>query len=262
MEILVVIAIIILIAAIALPVFAKIKKNANKALALKTMGNLASAAANYASQHDGRLPDEDGAGKEDWSNIGKPEQAQAWYNALPSFMGSKSPADFVNEGRTAAYYTKESILYIPGAQYPESKKMQKPLFAVAINGKLQRKDKDDKKNEVRLQGLSNATRTVLFIEQGLPGEERAHDTISKKDYDGAPKGNAKSFVARYTGKGVISFLDGSAREVAGKDLLDSTGKIIWAPDADVNQSVILWTTDPKSDPNGKAGGGGTPAPTK
>ena len=262
MEILVVIAIIILIAAIALPVLGRAKKNANKALALKMMGNLASAAANFAGQNDGRLPDEDGAGKEDWSNIGAPEQAKAWYNALPAMMGSKSPADFVKEGRTAAYYTKESILYLPGAQYPESKKMQKPLFAVAINGKLQRKDKDDKKNEVRLQGLANASRTVLFLEQGLPGEDRAHETISKKDYDGAPKGNAKSFVARYTGKGVIAFLDGGAREVAGKDLLDSTGKIIWAPDADINQSVILWTTDPKSDPNGKAGGGGTPAPTK
>lgn len=263
MEILVVIAIIIVIAAIALPVFAKMKANANKANALKMMGTLASAAGNYASQNDGQLPDEDGAGKEDWSNIGSPEQAKAWYNALPIIMGSKSPADFVKEGRTAAFYTKESVLYLPGAQNQENKKMQKPLFAVAINGKLQRKDKDDKKNEVRLQGLANASRTVLFLEQGLPGEERAHETISKKDYDGAPKGNAKSFVARYTQKGIISFLDGTAREVAGKDLLDSTGKIIWAPDADINQSVILWSLDPKSDPNGKTGGGGgTPAATK
>ncbi len=258
MEILVVIAIIIVIAAIAIPVFGKMKANANKANALKMMGSLASAAGNYASQHDGQLPDEDGAGKEDWTSIGNPEQSKAWYNALPAILGSKSPADFVKEGRTAAYYTKECVLYLPGAQYPESKKMQKPLFAVAINGKLQRKDKDDKKNEVRLQNQGNASRTVLFLEQGLPGEERAHDTIAKKDYDGAPKGNAKSFVARYTQKGIISFLDGSAREVAGKDLLDSTGKIIWAPDADINQSVILWTTDPKSDPNGKSGGAGAP----
>ena len=254
MEILVVIAIIIVIAAIALPVFAKLKANSNKAVALAIMKNLGSAAATYAGQHDGLLPDEDAAGKEDWGTMTTPDQQKAWYNALPKQMGAKSPADYVQEGRTAAFYTKENILWLPGAHYPEMKKSQKPLFAIAINGKLQRKDKDDKKNEVRLQAITNPSRTVIFLEQGLPGEERAHETISKKDYDGAPKGNAKSFVARYTGKGVISFLDGSAREVAGKDLLDSTGKIIWAADADTNQSTILWTTDPKSDPNGKAGG--------
>jgi type IV pilus assembly protein PilA len=254
MEILVVIAIIIVIAAIALPVFTKMRKSAYKAHAVGIMKGLASAAAKYAGEHDGQLPAEDGQGKEDWTAIANPEQENAWYNALPKQMGSKSPADYVREGRTAAFYTKENVLFLPGAGYPESKKMQKPLFAIAINGKLQRKDKDGKKNEVRLQNIASASNVVVFLEQGLPGEERAHDTIAKKDYDGAPKGNAKSFVARYTGKGVISFLDGSAREVSGKDLLTSTGDIIWNPG---DESQIRWTVDPKDDPNGKAGEGGT-----
>jgi type IV pilus assembly protein PilA len=254
MEILVVISIIIVIAAIAIPVFGRMRQNANKVHAVKIMGNLASAAMNYSSAHDGQLPDEDASGKEDWGTISNPDQSKAWYNALPTQMGSKSPADFVKEGRTAAFYTKESVLFLPGAQYPDSKKLQKPLFAIAINGKLQRKDKDGKKNDVRVNS-QNASNTVLFLEQGLPSEPYAkdtHPTIKKSDYDGAPKGNAKSFVARYTGKGVIGMLDGSVREVAGKDLLDFSGKIIWAADA---PSQILWSLDPKSDPNGKSGGG-------
>ena len=264
MEILVVIAIIIVLAAIALPVFSKMKANANKATALGIMKNLASAAMTYASQHDGQLPSEDAAGKEDWSAMTQPEQDKAWYNALPRQMGSKAPADYVKEGRTAAFYTKENILYLPGANYPESKKMQQPLFAIAINGKLQRKDKDGKKNEVRLQSIDAPSNVVIFLEQGLPGESTkdTHPTISKKAYDGAPKGNAKSFVARYTGKGVISFLDGSAREVAGKDLLSTTGDIIWNPG---DTSQIRWTLSAADDPNGKVGEGGTgtgPAATK
>lgn len=259
MEILVVIAIIIVIAAIALPVFGKMRSNANKTHALGIMKNLASAAATYAGANDGQLPDEDGQGKEDWKAIASPEQAKAWYNALPRQMGSKAPADYVTEGRPAAFYTKENVLFLPGAAYPESKKQQQPLFAIAINGKLQRKDQDGKKNDVRLQNVASASNVVVFLEQGLPGEERAHPTIGKKDYDGAPKGNAKSFVARYTGKGVIAFLDGSAREVAGKDLLTSTGDIIWNPG---DESQIRWTADPKSDPNAKPGEGGKGTGTK
>ena len=261
MEILVVIAIIIVIAAIALPVYGKIRTNANKAHALSMMKNLASAIGTYAGQHDGQLPDEDGQGKEDWSATKSPEQSKAWYNALPRQMGAKAPADFVTENRTAAFYTKENILFLPGAAYPESKKQQEPLFAVAINGKLQRKDQDGKKNEVRLQNVASASNVVVFLEQGLPGEERAHSSIGKKDYDGAPKGNAKSFVARYTGKGVISFLDGNAREVSGKDLLTSTGEIIWNEN---DESQIRWTIDPKQSPNAKPGetSKGTGTPTK
>jgi type II secretory pathway pseudopilin PulG len=260
MEILVVIAIIIVIAAIALPVFGKMRSKANKAHALGIMKNLASAAATYAGAHDGQLPDEDGQGKEDWTAIATPDQAKAWYNALPRQMGSKAVADFVTEGRTAAFYTKENILFLPGASYPESKKQQKPLFAIAINGKLQQKDQDGKKNDVRLQNVASASNVVLFLEQGLPGEvaKDTHPTIKKSDYDGAPKGNAKSFVARYTEKGIISFLDGSAREVSGKDLLTQTGDIIWNPG---DESQIRWTVDPKKDPNGK-GGKGTGTPTK
>ena len=167
MEILVVIAIIIVIAAIALPVYGKMKTNANKASALSIMKNLATAAMTYASAHDGQLPSEDAAGKEDWGTMTTPEQEKAWYNALPRQMGSKAPADYVKEGRTAAFYTKENILFLAGAQYPESKKMQQPLFAIAINGKLQRKDKDGVKNDVRLAVVESPSNVVIFLEQTL-----------------------------------------------------------------------------------------------
>ena len=137
-----------------------------------------------------------------------------------------------------------------GAQYPEGKKMARPYFAIAINGRLQRKDKDGKKAEVRMNNIVNPSNTVIFLEQGLPGEPKAHETISKNAYDGAPKGNAKSFVARYTGKGLIAFVGGNVREVSGKELLTDTGDIIWsAEQATTDQSAIVWTTDPKDDPN-------------
>ena len=56
MEILVVIAIILVLAAIAFPVFATVQSRANKAVALNNMRQLGSASGAYTSQNDGQLP--------------------------------------------------------------------------------------------------------------------------------------------------------------------------------------------------------------
>lgn len=253
MEILVVIAIIVVLAAIAFPVYGRIKSKANMGTAINVMKQLCSAVGTYAASNNGELPKEDTKGKDDWQIIGTPEADNAWYNALPKMMGAKPIGDFARERREAAFYTKENILWLPGAQYPEGKKMARPYFAIATNGRLQRKDKDGKKRDVRMNNIINPNNTVIFLEQGLPGEPKAHETISKNDYDGAPKGNAKSFVARYTGRGLIGFVGGNVREVAGKDLLQANGDMIWTADAaTTDPSMILWTADPKDDPNEKS----------
>ena len=70
---------------------------------------------------------------------------------------------------------------------------------------------------------------------------------------GPSKGSAKSFVARYGGKGMIAFADGHVDEVAGKDLLDSSGQIIWDTTTVNNPSAIIWTADPAENPNVKPG---------
>jgi type II secretory pathway pseudopilin PulG len=250
MEILVVIAIIVVLAAIAFPIYGRIKSKANMGHATNIMKQLGSAIGNYAAQYNGEFPAEDAKGKDDWQIIASPEAEKAWYNALPKIMNAKPVGDFARERREAAFYTKENVLFLPGAQYPEGKKMGRPYFAIAINGKLQRKDKDGKKPELRLNNIVNPNNTVIFLEQGLPGEPKAHETISKSSYDGAPKGNAKSFVARYTGKGLIAFVGGNVREVAGKEILNERGDILWNADqAATDPSAIVWTPDPKDDPN-------------
>ncbi len=256
MEMLVVIAIIMILAAIALPVIAHVKSNSYKTKALHIMHQLAAQIAPYAADNDGNIPAEDVAGKDSWKEAGEPGADSAWYNALPRRMREKGLGDFVKEGRTEAFYTTENFLFLPGADYPHGKKLEKPWFAIAMNTKLQRKtDGHDgteaKKPPVKFASIILQGRTVAFLEQGLPGESRAHPTISaKNDYDGSPKGSAKSFVARYTGKGVIAFMDGTAVEVSGNDLLSASGKIRWEADwHTTNPSAIYWTPDPKDDPN-------------
>ena len=179
MEMLVVVAIIVILAAIAFPVYGRIKSKANMNHALNVMRQLCSAVGTYAAANNGELPAEDTKGTDDWQTIGLPEADKAWYNSLLKTLGMKPVGDFVREKREAAFYTKENFLFLPGAQYPEGKKMATPLFAIAINGRLQRKDKDGNKREVRLNNIEHPNNTVIFLEQGLPGEPRAHATTAK-----------------------------------------------------------------------------------
>jgi len=240
MELLVVIAIILVLAAIALPTMKVIRTKANKSKAIGMMRNLGSAANNYASQNDGVYPAEDAKGSDTWSTAADPINAKAWYNALPKQLGHRSVGEYNSDPR--AFYTPQNLLYLPGAIYPEGdKKLSRPLFAVAINTKLQRKDEEGKKAPLRVASIAHPSKTVLFLEQGLPSEPKTLGQQSK--YDGSPKGSARSFVGRYSGQGILTFADGHAESVDPKDQLTASGAFIF-PDP-----PIIWTRTPEEDPN-------------
>lgn len=242
METLVAIAIILVLAAIAFPIFTMTRQRANKQAALKAMKELGSALSVYTGQNSGSLPAEDAPGTDTWKSTAKPEANDAWYNALPRLAGRKGTGDFASSPRE--FYTKESMLFIPGAAYPDSdKKLRDPLFAIAFNTKLQRRDVDGKKKKTKLTDVVNLSRTVIFLEQGLPDEPKTLEIQTKKDYDGSCKGSAKSFVGRYGGKGVLFFLDGHAEVVDAHDLLTETGAFPFP------QSNVIWTCTPQENPN-------------
>ncbi len=242
MEILVVVAIILLLAAIAFPVFSAIQTRAHKAVAIRNMTQLATAVGNYAAQNDGTLPEEDAKGPDTWQAAALPESEKAWYNCLPRMLGHKGVGDYSIIPRD--FYDKQNLLFLPGAKYPETdKKLVKPLFAVAINSKLQRKNEDDEKLPLKMSMITHPSQTVLFLEQGLPGEEKGAAVQSKKDYDGSPKGSAKSMAGRYSGSGVLVFVDGHAETRQVKDVLTETGRFPFP------QTDIIWTRIPEEDPN-------------
>jgi type II secretory pathway pseudopilin PulG len=242
MELLVAVAIILVLVSISLPVYTYMRQRANKLVALKAMKELSTALNMYTGQNGGNLPAEDALGADTWKNAAKPEANDAWYNALPRLIGKKGVGDF--KSNPHAFYSKENMLYLPGAVYPDSdKKLREPLFAIAINTKLHRKDPDGKKKQTKMSDVVNPSRTVIFLEQGLPSEERTLPVQSKKDYDGSCKGSAKSFVGRYGGHGILLFLDSRAEAVDAHDLLTETGAFPFP------QSGVIWTANPEEDPN-------------
>jgi prepilin-type N-terminal cleavage/methylation domain-containing protein len=242
MEALVAIAIILVLLAIAFPVYTMMRQRSNKQAALKVMKEIGSGMNLYTAQHSGVLPAEDASGTETWKNVAKPEANEAWYNAIPRSLGRKGAGDFAASPRD--FYTKDNLLYLPGATYPDSdKKLREPLFAIAFNTKLQRRDAEERKKPTKLTDITNPARTVAFLEQGLPDEPRTLSIQTRRDYDGSCKGSAKSFVGRYGGEGVLLFIDGHAELADARNLLTETGSFPFP------QSSVIWTCTPEENPN-------------
>jgi type II secretory pathway pseudopilin PulG len=241
MEILVVVAIILVLFAIAVPVYKVMRQSAHKTVALEKMKKLNGAFTNYVNQNAGILPLEDVAGEDSWLNAAKPESKDAWYNALPRLVGAKGVGDYANS--PASFYTDESMLFLPGANYPDKKKMLSPQFAIAFNTKLERNDPDGKPQRTKMEQITQPSRTVVFLEQGCLNEDRTLPIQTKKDYDGAPKGSAKSFVGRYGGKGHLNFADGHTELVPVKGQLTETGSFPFPP------TEVIWGRTPEENPN-------------
>jgi prepilin-type N-terminal cleavage/methylation domain-containing protein/prepilin-type processing-associated H-X9-DG protein len=241
MELLVVIAIILVLSAILVPTVITLKDRANKGKAAQIIRDLCALSMSYANDNNDELPREDAKGADTWQAMQDPENFKAWFNSLPKMAGRRNVAELSETPR--AFYTKENMLFIPGAPYPaDDEKMRRPLFAVAMNNKLMRTDQDGKKPAVKRVQITHPSRTPLFLEQGLPGEKRAEMQLGK-DFDGQPKASARSFPPRYGGKAVIGFVDGHVEEWAPKDLLTVTNNFPWPPED------IIWMRNPEENPN-------------
>jgi prepilin-type processing-associated H-X9-DG protein len=226
--------VILVLVGIAIPACTSLRMKSHKIAALKAMRELGTGLVMYIGQN-GALPAEDSPG------------GDTWYNALPRLLGRKGVGDFASSPR--AFYTKENLLYLPGATYPDSEKaMRQPLFAIAFNTKLKGKDAGDRKVKTKLADIISPARTVIFLERGLPDERRKLQSQSENDYDGSCKGSAKSFVGRYGGKGFVLFVDGHVEEAAESDLLTETGDIPFPP------ADFIWTRTPEENPNKTSSG--------
>jgi prepilin-type N-terminal cleavage/methylation domain-containing protein/prepilin-type processing-associated H-X9-DG protein len=240
-EILVVVAVVVALAAIGSSLYRSSKEKANQSAALQKMKSLGAAFVSYTVDTNGTLPAEDSYGTDDWVSAARPENQQAWYNALPKLMGAKSVGE-LGQTNPAGLYDPNHPLYIPGAPYPgPNKRLDKPTFAVAMNSRLQRRGEDGLKVEGKLELIQEPAKTVILFERGMPNDKKTMPAQS--GFDGTPKGNAGAFAARHNQKGTLIFADGHAELKFASELLTVGGGII------VPQTSIVWTMNPDDDPN-------------
>lgn len=239
-ELLVVVAIIVVLAGITVPIMKSMKNRAYKAHAITKLEALGGALTTFTSDHAGELPWEDAPGSDDWQAAAAPENAEVWYNVLPQLMGYEPLGALASNPRR--FYEESYPLFLPGAPYPSSdKKFGKPYFAMAMNSRLQRKNDEGLKIRGRLSQIRAASRTVAFLEVGMPGDKKTMP--GQRGFDASPKANARAFVARYNGKGMLVFVDGHVESFAVSDLITTAG------DIKVPQNAVVWTNDPDDDPN-------------
>jgi prepilin-type processing-associated H-X9-DG protein len=241
MEVLVAVAIVLVLGALIFSTVRALKQRAHKQVAAEKMKKLGGALTNYLNQNNGVFPIEDADGQDTWANAAKPEAKDVWYNALPRLIGGKGVGDYA--ASPSSFYKDDNILYLPGADYPEKRKTVKPEFAIALNSKLQHNDPSGKKERPKLDQVTQPAKTVALLEQGCSGEKRTLEVQKKNDYDGSPKGNAKSFVGRYGGKGHLVYVDGHVELEEVKNLLTETGAFPFP------QGDVVWTRTPEENPN-------------
>lgn len=241
MELLVAVTIVIVLASIAFTVMASMKNNANLARATEKIKSLGNAFVGYTTDNGGLLPYEDAPGPDDWTTAGLPEASEAWYNALPESMGARTVGEIGRED-PALFYEENYPLYVHGAPYPKSdKKLTQPYFAIAMNSRLQRKDDEGYKAQGALASILEPVRTVVFLERGMPGDQKVNK--AQRGFDAGPKANPRAFAARHNQKGILLFADGHTEVRPVSDLISSSGMIHYP------QERIIWTLDPEEDPN-------------
>lgn len=241
MELLVAIAIGMALATITITVVGQMKQRANMVRATEKIHSLGVALVGYTGDTNGLLPYEDAPGTDDWNTASKPENSEVWYNALPERMGYQTVGDMVD--KPDLFYEESYPLYVPGAPYPKGdKKFKKPYFAIGMNSRLQRSDDEGRKEQGTLQSIQDPTRTVAFLERGMPGDKKVSG--AQRGFSGKPKANPRGFATRHKQKGILLFVDGHTEVYSVTDLVDPSGEIPWNP-----QRPVVWTRNPKDDPN-------------
>ncbi|MES2922980.1 MAG: type II secretion system protein [Verrucomicrobiota bacterium] len=241
MEVLITMSIIAALSAIGVTLSRTTKAKAHQMVTLGKMKSLGAAFSTYAADRNGLLPFEDSTGTDDWANAAKPENQEAWYNALPKLMGAPTVGE-IGATNPAKFYDVSYPLCIPGAPYPsESKRMNGPSFAVGMNSRLQRKSEEGIKVQGKFAQIMEPTKTVIFLERGLPDDKQTMS--AQRGFDGSPKANARAFAARANQKGCIVFADGHVEIHPASKLLTPGGAIV------TPQTAIVWTLNPDTDPN-------------
>ncbi len=242
MELLVAVAILIVLAAIAITVSKNMKENANLVRATAKIKNLGEAFVAYTADSGGLLPFEDAPGSDNWNTAGKPEASEAWYNALTQRMGVATVGELANDNNPEGFYLDSYPLYVPGAPYPKSdKKYSRPYFAIGMNSRLQRKDDDGKKEQGTLASIQDPVRTVVFLERGMPGDQKV--SKAQRGFNAQPKANPRAFAGRHNDQGILLFADGHTEVRKVSDLISKAGRIVFPQDR------VIWTRDPEEDPN-------------
>ena len=243
-ELMVVIAIIGILAALVLPALSRARETARRVECLSVQKKWAMAFQLYADDNEDWLPRE---GYHDngevywnnWAHVQDPASRDVWYNSLSSFASAQPASSYAWPKTTQQrFYQKSSSFHCPSARFPHGTASWIALFSIAMNSQLV-----DPPNvpAVKRGRVTNPSQTVLLLDNLLEEEKRVVEQQDRANL-GQPAAYANRFAGRRHGRaGTVTFSDGHAEAVLGEKVVATNGANAgWAILPPVE---IFWETD-------------------
>lgn len=239
LELLVVIGIIGILAALLLPVLAKVKERGKRVACLSRIKQWGFAFRAYADEHDDNCPREGylpyGETKLDsWVKVhggplgnGHTDSEDVWYNALAEYLpGVSAASKYYDYDQRHQFYERNSMFQCPSARFPRD--VYNPyytyaLFSIAMNSQLIEWPNIP---TIKFSQIENndPTRMVLFAENRLKGESKINP-----QQDNSNMGQSATcpyrFVARHAKGGNLGFGDGHVEWFEGTRVVAPHGRV-------------------------------------
>jgi len=233
LELLIVIAIIALLAALLLPVLGRAKEKAQRVQCISHQKQWAMAFLMYVDDNESNaIPREGyerfgGVTLNNWRQVrgtvsgGFNDSDDVWYNALADYVNVPRAASYAPRDKHGDFYRRESLFHCPAARIPPEASEPGSLiarFSIAMNSQLIEYPHVPTINFNRIQG--EETRTVLFLDNLLK-EEKKVDPAQESDNLGQPAGYADRFSARHGNGGNVAFADGHVSWFPGHKVVET-----------------------------------------
>jgi len=250
-EMLVSVGIIALLAALTMPAISGMMNKGKDTKCLSNLRQWGTALNCYLSDSAGQLPSDGNEDSPSWANVINANNATAWYNVLPPYVGVAALKDLTATERTQLYSgQKASMFQCPRAKWQGNEKTASgPIFSYAFNSKIFTADAPANVTVSQLgdHGAININnRTISMAVIPMIIDTRA-STKEPKAVSGMNNdfGTSRSYTRRLsnrhgsgstaTGLANIVFFDGSVRSYNVAEIMDTSGRnivtspIIWEP---------------------------------
>ncbi len=222
-ELLTVIAILGLLAAILIPTVGSIRTKADRTASASNLRQWASALLLYAGENKHRIPYEGGEDQPSWSQTKRPQEENSWFNALPPYVGEQPLSELTTRGEREAMLRTSSIHYSPGSNPDERRNRLKPQFSYMMNSQIysdgENAPSDSGNDLIRLNNIPEPSKTIFMTETRASTDDGAPNEEAKRVARAKGRNNSISF--RYGGQTNVVFLDGSVVVVDSEKLYNN-----------------------------------------
>lgn len=236
LEMLAVIAIIVVLAALALPAWAGMQQKGKSTASMQNLRQWAQALLNFSAEQGGAIPYEGSRDNFTWAQLGNVSRGddRAWFNALPPYVGQKSMMD-LNTAQERQFHANGSGIHrCPLVRFSSA---DRPSFSYMMNSQLYAADGPSNSADLplRMASIPHPSRTVIFADADV-GTNPANASNDRARGRGRHVGDRQP--RKYTN---LVMLDGSIRSLPAEYLRPDT---FTAPDGvaytENNRPDVIW----------------------